>query len=113
MINDKLGKIITHLRKEKGLTQKELAEKLNKAESTIGLWEQSRRELDYESLILMANFFNVSIDYLLGNTKVRNIENQNTSNIQYALYDEVKDLSQEQQQDILDMVKKMSNIMKK
>jgi len=67
----KHGKIIKKLRLEKGLTQKELADTLHKAESTIGMWEQGRRELDYDSLKELADLFDVSVDYLLGRVEIK------------------------------------------
>ena len=62
------------LRKERGLTQKELAEKLSTsidkiATSTIGMYEQGRREPDFDTLDLLADFFNVDTDFLLGKTR--------------------------------------------
>lgn len=44
------GKILKRLRQEKGWTQKDLAQIMQRAESTIGMWEQGRREMDYDSL---------------------------------------------------------------
>lgn len=61
------GKNIKRLRTSKGWTQKELARKLYKAESTIGMWEQGRREPDYESLKEISALFNVPVDIIIGN----------------------------------------------
>lgn len=103
------GAILKRLRLEKGWTQKDLAEKLNKAESTIGMWEQGRRELDYDSLKEIADLFDVSIDFLLG--RVKNKQGRKGDNeividdFQFALYGEVKDLTDDEKKDILDMVK--------
>ena len=54
------------LRNQKELTQAELSTVLNVSPSTIGMWEQGRREPDYDYLKAIADYFNVSIDYLLG-----------------------------------------------
>ena len=59
-----------HLRaliEEQGITQKELAAKLNVAPSTIGSYVQNVREPDFATLKAISKFFNVSIDYLLDN----------------------------------------------
>ena len=56
---------IRELRQEKGLTQKELGLKLELAESTISLYESGKREPDIATLIRLADFFEVSTDYLL------------------------------------------------
>lgn len=50
---------------EKDSTQKEVAAKLNIAPSTLGSYVQGVREPDYAMLKLLANYFNVSADYLL------------------------------------------------
>ena len=58
--------IMRKLRKERKLTQKELAEKLGIGESTYCGYENFSREPSYELLIKIADFFGVSLDYLLG-----------------------------------------------
>lgn len=69
------GKIIKRLRTEKELTQKELADKLGVTRGSIGLYEQEKRSPDNEMLTKLANFFNVSTDYLLGLTDKRQTPN--------------------------------------
>lgn len=54
------------LRKCQNLTQQELADRLGISASTIGMYEQGRREPDADTLKDISQFFNVSIDYLLG-----------------------------------------------
>lgn len=63
---------LKQLRKEANLTQEELASKLNKTRSTIAGYETERKEPDYDTLKCIADFFNTSIDYLLGYTDIRN-----------------------------------------
>ena len=63
---ENLSKKIRELRKEQGLTQKELAEKLLTAQPTVAYWEQNKRYPDLFSLRKICNFFDVSADYLLG-----------------------------------------------
>lgn len=58
---DKLRKLI----EERGLTQKELAKQLNIAPSTMGSYVQNTREPDFDTLKLLAGYFQVSADYLL------------------------------------------------
>ena len=57
------------LRKEAGLTQKELGKILNMGESTISHYENGDREPSHKTLKKLASFFNCSIDFLLGNKK--------------------------------------------
>lgn len=59
---------IKELRKNRGLTAKQFAEEIKVAESTVSLYENGKREPDYETLKRIADFFNVSVDYILGRT---------------------------------------------
>lgn len=63
MFGDKLKR----LREAQGLSQQQLADKLDMSPSGIGMWEQNRRQPDNETLKKVAQFFDVSTDYLLGN----------------------------------------------
>ena len=67
-----LGARIKLLREEMGLKQEELAKKLSVSPSAIGMYERGLREPNNELTLRIANFFNVSIDYLLGKTDIRN-----------------------------------------
>ena|SRR5690625_3581538 len=62
------GKRLKYLRINKSITQRELAEIINVSTSTIGMYENNAREPSFETLINIANYFGVSIDYLLGYT---------------------------------------------
>lgn len=56
------------LRKEKNLTQLKLALDLNMSQNTISRYETGEREAGYAELIKIADYFDVSIDYLLERT---------------------------------------------
>ena len=60
------NEILKELRKAKGLSQMELAERLNVSKSLVGLYETGARKPSYEALEDIADFFNVDIDYLMG-----------------------------------------------
>lgn len=64
---------LKELRKAKGISQLKLALDLNMSQNTISRYETGEREADYRSLILIADYFNVSIDYLLKRTDNPNI----------------------------------------
>lgn len=66
------GEILKKLRKERGLSQLELSKKMKVTQSTIASLETGRREASNELMINLANFFNVSLDYLNGLTDTRN-----------------------------------------
>lgn len=64
-------KIFIALRKEKGLTQDELAQKLGISKSSVAMWETGQRLPSPDVYELIADYFNVDIDYLYGRTDIR------------------------------------------
>lgn len=56
------------LREDNDLTQEELSKKLNITRSALSNYEVGSREPSYDLLIKIADYFNVSLDYLLGRT---------------------------------------------
>ncbi len=60
------GEILKSLRKEKGLTQIELSKLLNLDKSTIGKYETDKIKPSLDMLQIIADFFEVTSDYLLG-----------------------------------------------
>lgn len=75
-----LSKQIAYLRKKDGLSQSQLAAKLNVSPSTIGMYEQGRRIPDLNILIAMVKLFNVSLDYLVLSTDSDHQCSHNTYN---------------------------------
>lgn len=65
---------IKNLREEKGIYQKDLARLLNVSIPAINYYENEKRAMDTETASILADFFNVSIDYLLGKSDIRNPE---------------------------------------
>ena len=59
---------LIQLRKTRNLRQEDVAKVVGVAKSTYSYWEKGAFEPDIKSLRLLAGFFNVSIDYLLGNS---------------------------------------------
>ena len=62
---DMLGARIAALRRDRGLSQAELARRLRISPSAVGMYEQGRREPSVELLVAMAEEFRVSTDFLL------------------------------------------------
>lgn len=58
--------IFRELRKQKGLTQIELAKMVNVQQTTVSKWEVGRAVPDYPVLLNLAELYGVSVDYLLG-----------------------------------------------
>ena len=67
MLNNRLKS----LRNEKGVLQKDVAEYLKISTSAYGFYEQGKRIPDVETLNKLSDYYNVSIDYLLGKSNVK------------------------------------------
>ena len=65
-----LGAFIAHLRKEKGLTQKQLSEILNVSDKTVSHWEREESSPDISLLPLLADTFSITVDELLRGEKI-------------------------------------------
>ena len=77
----KFCKILKNLIEERNLTQKRLAEELHIAVSTLGGYVQGTSEPDFEMLIIFANYFSVSTDFLLGFPSSAKIDSQKEENL--------------------------------
>ena len=60
---------LKELRKKKGISQLRLATDLNTTQNTISRYETGEREPGVDELIKIADYFNVSVDYLIGRTE--------------------------------------------
>lgn len=76
------SEMIKKIRKANGLTQVEFASIFNISNGTIAMWETNKRQPDYDMVVKIANYFNVSIDYLLGRADVPNQNNIELNNKQ-------------------------------
>ncbi len=81
-----LSKNIYELRKERGLTQEELAEAVKVSRQTISNWELGETQPNPDQLLLLAKAFDISVSELLGEEKiVRKIERNSNNNVLYIL----------------------------
>ena len=62
------GEKLFKLRKEKGLSQEQLAEQMNTTRQAVSKWENDQGFPEMEKLMMLGNIFSVSIDYLLKNS---------------------------------------------
>ena len=62
------GEKLFKLRKEKGLSQEQLAEQMNTTRQAVSKWENDQGFPETEKLMMLGNIFSVSIDYLLKNS---------------------------------------------
>ena len=92
MKNDGIWKAFKTLRKKQHLTQDQVGALFSVAPSTVGAYERGTREPTMENLIKMANYFHVSLDYLLGQSD----DERTLSQFQTVDYKELKDILQNQ-----------------
>jgi transcriptional regulator with XRE-family HTH domain len=93
-MNKLFSKRLKELRKEKKLSQEKFGELMNIHHRTISYYEAGERIPSPETLELFADFFDVSLDYLMGRTNIRN----------YQFYNDLislENLSSEAQKEIL------------
>ena len=88
------NKKLQELRKQKGLTQEDLAEMLHVSRTAISKWESGRGYPNIDSLKAIANLFSVTIDELLSNTELLSIaqednkqKEKHTRNLVFGLLD--------------------------
>lgn len=78
------------LRTKSGLSQQELADKLGISKSSVNMYERGERQPNFETLELIADYFNVDIDYLLGRTNKTTLLPESV----YYLNDDARELAQ-------------------
>lgn len=78
---EKIGKFILQLRKEQGLTQSQLAEKLNVTNKAISKWERGLGAPDISLLRNLSGIFKVSINELLIGEKIESLTKEQSDNI--------------------------------
>ena len=64
-------KNLRKLREEKGVTQKHLADVISVSQQSINKYENHNIEPDIDTLIKMADYFETSVDYIVGHSKIR------------------------------------------
>ncbi|MEN8079286.1 helix-turn-helix transcriptional regulator [Clostridioides difficile] len=88
-----IGEIIAELRMDRDMNQEDLAIILNISRSTLANWESGNRRIDIETLVVIADYFNVSCDYLLGRTKYKYnfaLENEKNVDAIMSIYETLK-----------------------
>lgn len=109
--------VLKKLRKERGLSQTELASKLGVSYSLIGMYETGNRKPSYEMLEAIGDYFNVSTDYLQGretgseyymDPEVAELAQQLKDRPELkVLFDASKDITKEDIQFVIDMIERM------
>lgn len=71
-MNKDFPRVLKLLRKERGIRQKEAADSLGVAQALLSHYENGKRECGLDFLVQAADFYGVSVDYILGRTNSRN-----------------------------------------
>ena len=74
----KFGDKLKILRKQMGLTQQEVADEINTSRSCISNYESGNRQPDNETIKVLADFFDVSVDYLFGRSEIKTLIKSNS-----------------------------------
>ena len=84
VIEMKIGEKIKQLREEANMKQYELATVLNISPQSVSLYENGNRMPDITTLIQIADFFNVSLDYITERTQYRGSKKKNYLELEVA-----------------------------
>lgn len=90
---------IKQLREEFKITQIQLAQKLNKTQQQISLYEKGINELDLDGYILLSKIFDCSIEFIAGKSDIRNPEKIDSDKINIGLSKKDYDLPTKEQQE--------------
>ncbi len=89
-MNKDFSRIISLLRKEKGLSQKQVAAELGISQALLSHYEKGIRECGLDFVVKAADYYNVSTDYLLGRTPQRNGATISVSDLPEAHSSDIK-----------------------
>jgi len=98
---------LTELRKAKKISQKEFSLIINVAQNTVSQWENGKRDPDTETLRKIADYFNVTTDYLLGVSETKIKSSNEISEEDLKLLRQIKKLPADKRE-IIDTVIKIS-----
>jgi len=93
---------LKELRKEKGLKQQDLADKINVSKSSIGMYEVGKRIPPSDILEKLADFFEVTTDYLMGRTNQKYFSQDET-----IAFHAKGDLNEEDQKMVRDLIDRL------
>ncbi|MCK9268435.1 MAG: helix-turn-helix domain-containing protein [Alkaliphilus sp.] len=87
----RLGEKIQYLRIERGLKQKEMAQILQINRATLSNWETGRANPDPEMLAKLAEFFNVTTDFMLSRKETRQLDVSGLRHDQLFVLENIRD----------------------
>lgn len=100
------------LRQEKNVLQKDIANYLNISASAYGFYEQGKRTPDANIIKKLADYFNVSVDYLIGKSNIKESADDILNNEDYTIalhsdhdYDELPDEARQEIANFIEYIK--------
>lgn len=106
------GERLRNLRLEKGMTQEELASSFNLHKTRISQYELNKRQADDDMKKKLADFFNVSLDYIMGYTDIKESANDILNSNDYTIalnsdheYDELPNEAKKEIENFIEYVK--------
>ncbi|MDU2282267.1 helix-turn-helix domain-containing protein [Clostridium sp.] len=103
-----LGNRLKDLRYQKEITQEELGKVLNKTKNNISQYETGKRQPDNETLIKISEYFQVSLDYLLGKTDIKNFTSDDELK-KLIMQSNINDTDNDIRNSLMSMKEKLSN----
>ncbi|MEN2765795.1 helix-turn-helix domain-containing protein [Ornithinibacillus xuwenensis] len=101
---------LTSLRKNRGLSRDDLAEKLGVSYSTISKYESGSREPDFGTLQKISDIFDVTTDYLIGKSNNTNTsDNNNNPNRAFHNFEEISEQEKEYLEEQLRIFRKIKD----
>jgi transcriptional regulator with XRE-family HTH domain len=104
---EKIGDRIKQLRIKQGMTQKRLADIVGVREATLSRYENDKRIQNWEILIMLADVFDTSVDYLLGRTDYsyslkKSVDNSNLQDEKLQLYQMYRHMNKEEKEILIE-----------
>lgn len=95
---------IKELRIEKHLLQSDVAKYIGKSERIVGFYEKGERDPNTDTLLKLAELFDVSVDYILGKSKIKNPKIVTLDDIDIAFASGIRGLNKENQETLKDIM---------
>ena len=102
------GERLKKLRIQNNMTQSNLAKALKVSPSRIGMYESGRRNPDTSMLNILSDFFNVSVDYLMGRTNIKNFTSDDELK-RLIMQSNINDTDNDIRSSLISMKEKLSN----
>lgn len=106
-----IGNRIANARLEKGLTQEQLAERLDISNNFLSVVETGKRKFSLDKLIAVANELDLSLDYLIYGRTIVNVDNEYKMFVE-QIYDKLSTLSKNKRKKFLEVLNIVADIFK-